>query len=400
MYYYKYCNPGDRQFGMLSRGELFFASADELNDGSECRPRYILKGSAELWNRLCELILFDAWVSQSNNASVAPDESRELVALSEPLGKALRRQAGRKDLDFGRLWPLIREELPPLLRHVKTAVSCSALMELIHGVVQRRVNRLLHENRYMACFSRDPRDPTMWGHYGGAERGFCLVVHAPDHKLGLSSPIRVFLGSRPSIESGITEIGHYKDAEVELQPVIYKSAPPRVNAFHRLIPHFHYSEQEDHYDVPLLLPGEAPVRQEDQFGLVKAPTWKYEKEVRAFLPSYDDLASEARCVRLNSCQFQGLIFGPKMSPSDKKRAIVACYLLRACHSDCGNADRPFVFLEACQRVESFQMNLSPTGVLGRFYAQRLLPFEPLSHADGGTAAAVRRILEEMETLFP
>jgi hypothetical protein len=31
MFFYKYCHPGDLQFGMLCRGEIFFASPTELN---------------------------------------------------------------------------------------------------------------------------------------------------------------------------------------------------------------------------------------------------------------------------------------------------------------------------------------------------------------------------------
>ena len=395
MYYYKYCSPGDRQFGMLSRGELFFASAEELNDGSECRPRYVLKGSAELWTRLCEYVLFELWICQDTGTSAQPSFPKGLRALSEPLGSALNRRAARRDLDYDQLWPALLQDLPRLLRGSDLAIPLPALPALINSV-RAGLSRLLHENLYMACFSRSPSDPTMWGHYGGAERGFCIIVRAAENKLRLSSPANLLHGTRPSSSPGITEIGIYRDAEVQLESVRYRSAPPRINAFHRLIPHFHYSEEEDHYDVPLLISGGAPDRQEKLFGLVKALTWKYEKEARAFLPSNDDLTPEARCLQLNWDQIQGIIFGPKMSNAHKERTIVSCHLLRAGRSESEPRSSPFIFLNARQRVDSFQMAVSPVGVLHGYYATRLRPILALRDADRETVETVRGIVREME----
>lgn len=176
----------------------------------------------------------------------------------------------------------------------------------------------------------------------------------------------------------------------------YRSAPLRFNAFHRLIPHFTYSEEEDHYDVPLLLPGEAPTRQEDQFGLVKASTWKYEQEIRAFLPSWGELIPEARCVRYHWSHIAGLIFGPKMSQADKERALVCCYLLQEARRQTETRTEPFVFLQAQQRVDSFQMVLRAVGVLGGLYASSLWPFESLQRTNSATAAAAREIVAEIQ----
>lgn len=392
MYCFKYCPPSVLHFGMLSRGELFFASADELNDGSECRPRYILKGSSELWARLADMILRDAWCFSS---AVSPACARNLRALAEPLGLALKTRAGARDLDFERLWSLIHEELPPLLGRVKLDTSPAAFMSLVDQAYGRALH-YLNEALYMASFSRNPRDPTMWGHYGGAERGFCIVFNAPEGKLRIQSPIVAFPGHRPSSRPGVVEMGIYSDAEVELKSVLYRSAPLRFNAFHRLIPHFSYSEEEDHYDVPLLLPGEAPARQEDRFGLVKATTWKYEQEVRAFLPCLGELTPEARCVRYDWSQFVGLIFGPKMSKVDRDRAVVCCHLLEGARRQTEFRSTRFVFMEARQRVDSFQMALDAVGVLDGVYVPRFLPFQSLHRTDAPTVAEVRNILAQIQ----
>lgn len=327
---------------MLSRGELFFASADELNDGSECRPRYVLKGSANLWDRLAKMILVDA-CCESN--VVSPSVIKNVAPRAKPLSIALRRLVGARDLDFDKLGPLIKEHLPPLLDDVQLGVSIAVFMDLVERAC-RRARRRLNQHLYMASFSRNPRDPTMWGHYGNAERGFCVVFHAPKHRLRIETSFSAFHGCRPSDNPAVTELGIYRDAEVELKSVSYRSAPLRFNAFHELIPHFPYSEEEDHYDVPLLLPGEAPTRHEDRLGLVKASTWRYEQEVRAILPTWGELTPEARCVRYHLSDVAGVIFGPKMSETDRRRAIVCSYLLQEARQKTETRSGPFIFLQA------------------------------------------------------
>jgi hypothetical protein len=393
VYCFKYFSSGERQFGMLSRGELFFASADELNDGSECRPRYVLKGSAELWTRLADRILHDAchrW-----NAGIPATPFARFRTLARPLGEALRKRAGQRDLDFDMLWPLIREELPRLLDAVEPGDASGAFMRLA-GRACDRARHLLSDKLYIASFSRNPRDPTMWGHYGGAERGFCVIFGVPELKLKVRSPFPAFHGSRPTKQDPEEEeLGIYADAEVELQSVLYRSAPLRFNAFHRLIPSFRYSEEEDRYDLPLLLPGEAPARQEDRFGLVKATTWKYEQELRAFLPSWGELTPEARCVRYDWPHIAGIIFGPKMSVADKERAIVSCYLLQESRRQAEARTEPFVFLEARQRADSFQLALAEAGVLDGVYGPSLWPFESLKGSNAKPAAAARETCEKI-----
>lgn len=394
MYCFKYYGSRARPFGMLSRGELFFASPVELNDGSECRPHFVLQGSPELWQRLCDLILLEAWISQAGPSSGPSDESRTFLTLAKPLSDAIRKRKGRRNISVDDLWDLIAAELPGLLGTIDVGVSTTAVMSFIRVVLQDRIGTFLHEYRYMASFSLDPCDPTMWSHYGDAERGFALVVNAPGRILNVTSPFPTFHGVRKR-EGGMHEIGIYEQAEIELQDVSYKTSPPRINAFQRLIPHFRYSSAEYHYDVPELLFGDAPSMQEDQFGLVKASTWRYEREVRGFFPSRDKLPPEVRCVRLHRDHILGVIFGPKMSASDKERAIASCYMLRARIDNADSDPAPFVFIKASPRTDSFRMKLSLTGVLGRFYSGQWPPFETIRNVDSEIATAAQRIFHEI-----
>jgi hypothetical protein len=393
MLYFKYCQPHERHFGMLSRGEIFFASPDELNDGSECRPRYILRGSEQLWNRLSETILLDMCCY-----SRLPSRNmhKSIMSLALPLGSVLMNRAGKRDMELESLRPVIDEELPQLLKTVELDIPTSVIMDLVDQA-HLRMFHYLKNPLYIASFSRTPLDPTMWGHYGGAERGFCIVFNLPDRKLRIYSSSPLFWDSRPSTKhSGAYELGQYTNAEVKLKSVMYRSAPLRFNAFHSLIPHFSYSEYEFDYDLPLHLPGEAPSRQEELLGLVKAKTWKYEQEERALLPTIHKLTPEARCVKYSWFQIAGVIFGPQMKAIDKKRAIVCCHLLDRSRRQIEPRSNHFVFLQASQRSDSFQMALSPVGVLDDIYAKHITPIQEINKQDSSVAAEVAELIAQIQ----
>lgn len=393
MFYFKYCQPSERHFGMLSRGEIFFASPDELNDGSECRPRYILRGTEQLWNRLSEIILLDMLCYSKLSSQ---NLHKSIMSLTLPLGSVLMYRAGKRDMDLESLRPVIDEELPKLLKSVELDIPTSAIMDLV-DLAHSRMFHYLKNPQYIASFSRSPLDPTMWGHYGGAERGFCIVFNLPDRKLRIYSSSPLFWDSRPSTKhSGVFELGHYTNAEVMLQPVMYRSAPPRFNAFHSLIPHFSYSEYEFDYDLPFHLPGEAPSRQEELLGLIKAKTWKYEQEERAFLPAIHKLTPEARCVKYSWPQIAGVIFGPQMNAKDKVRAIVCCHLLDRSRRQIEPRSNHFVFLQASQRSDSFQMALSPVGVLDDIYAEHITPIQEINKQDSSVAAEVAELIAQIQ----
>jgi Protein of unknown function (DUF2971) len=377
---FKYCPPTVLNFGMLARGEIFFASDQELNDGSECRPRYVLKGSAELWSRLVDMLLMDACCYSLGRSTA---HIRTVLARTDALASVLMAKTGKRDLDFEQLWPLIQSELPVHLQGIQLGVPQDVFMRLVKEACDLARHRLT-EPTYMTSLSKTACDATMWGHYGGAERGFLLVFHAPDGHLRIRSPINMFFGSKRDEATGLKTISSISSAEVELHPVLYRSAPQRFNAFHRLIRHFNYSEEEDHYDVPLLLPSDAPARKEAQFGLVKAANWKYEQEVRAFLPVTHELMPEARCTNYDWSQLAGLAFGPKMSEADKVRAVVCCHLLQAAREKQEPRSDPFFFLQASQQSSSYQMAIDPAGVLDGFYFGESLPFRPIQAMDKAT----------------
>jgi len=92
MLFYKYQKTGNLDFNILRRGEVYFASVAELNDASECRPRFILKGSEELWQRLVQFILEHACFESDYFQFDKKDEIRQILDLSVAIGRLLKKQ--------------------------------------------------------------------------------------------------------------------------------------------------------------------------------------------------------------------------------------------------------------------------------------------------------------------
>lgn len=373
---------------MLRRGEVFFASHAELNDDQECRPRFVLRGSLELWTRLAHHVLLEVCVSSNLDNPCASD----LLCLHEPLGRVLKKMAGRRDVAIEDLNALfiaaLREVFPDTLT---SDAERALLISQSQDVINRRIPALLHEPIYIASFTRNPCNPTMWGHYAGAGKGFAVVYESGDGRLGVESPIPVIWGTRPKPD-GVNEVGIYKADRLELTSVSYRTQPPKADAFHRLIPKFTYGEMEDHYDVPLLLPADAQEKQERLVGLVKYSDWRYEKEVRALLPAHGQLPSDARVLRVSPEDIAGLIFGPSMSRRDKYRAIACCHLLREATADShAHCLPPFMFFQAEYSVDHYPLNVRPVGVLDRMPFDRHTPLVKEADLDDSTVEQLHRL---------
>ena len=399
MYFYKYQKPGNLELNMLRRGEIFFASVGELNDASECRPRFVLNGTKELWTRLAQFILEEVCLRLDTHERMNRDEIRKLLGLSSSLGSLLKKHV--RNLDFGleNLDALFRQVLADALQDNVSALRSQLILDSSREIIRREIPRLLREPTYITSFSKNAKNPTMWGHYADAERGFVIVYSTDDRTIGVCSPIKMLHGTRPLGEDqiGDYEIGIYDEDRLELKTVKYGRKPPKANAFHRLIPRFSYTEAEDHYDVPLLLGGDAKDKEENQVGLIKYSDWKYEQEIRAFLPAYGTLPPDVRVLRVSLENIRGIIFGPQMSNQDKDRVILCCHLMRESSAIPDGQSLPeFAFFQASQLLDRFDFQISPVGVLDGLYFGDGLPIKLMKDVDETTARALRKMSEEIE----
>ena len=399
MLFFKYQKPGNLEFNMLRRGEIFFASVAELNDASECRPRFVLNGTKELWARLAAYILQEACFHSEVQDRISREEMRELFSLSESLGTQLKKQARNRDFGLEKLDDLFRELLGQELKTSPFPLQSHLILDSTRRVIRHELPKEIEEQAYIASFSMNAKNPTMWGHYADAERGFVVVYTTDNGTIRIASPIKMLHGSRPLPEDrlGDFEIGIYDEDSLELKPVKYGKKPPKVNAFHRLIPRFIYSEEEDYYDVPSWLGIDAKNKEEHQVGLVKFSDWRYEHEVRAFLPVFNELQPDLRVMRAAPENICGLIFGPRMSNRDKIRAILCCHLMRELpFGQAADSMSPFMFFQAIQVVDSFDFRVEPVGILGGQYFGEGIPIKKYDKLDEITARSLRHASDQIE----
>ena len=391
MLFYKYQRPENLAFSMLRRGEIYFASVDDLNDASECRPRFIFKGSEELWQRLAQYILLSACCSLSDY--LQPNEAdavKPILNLSERIGTRLKKAAGIRDLGIESLSAVFDDALKSHLPSESPEINRGVILHLVRTLIDNELPRALKEDKYIASFSRNATNPTMWGHYADAERGFVIVYETTDASIHVRSPINLLHGHRPSQTlEGFTEFGIYKDENLELKEVQYGRRPPKANAFHRLIHKFSYSEMEDHYDVPLLIAGDAEVKKEDLVGLVKYSDWRYEKEIRAFFPAFAAILPDARVLQVGLCNLKGVIFGPRMSCENKARTVLCSHLLFESRKQLSEAEREFQFFQARHTVDRFDFEILPVGTLDKHYFDPHLPVKPMKRLDPDAAERIR-----------
>ncbi|HKP04302.1 MAG TPA: DUF2971 domain-containing protein [Chthoniobacterales bacterium] len=325
----------------------------------------------------------------------------ELLRLSEPIAHQLKKFARNRDLSIDVFRKAFLAALAEVSRDTALEINWTLFTELAADVITKQLPRSLEEQQYVASFSTDATNPTMWGHYASAESGFVVVYESTDCTIHVNSPITVLSGSRPSANViGATELGFYRDEHLKLHRVVYRHMPPKVNAFHRLIHQFSYSEEESHYDVPEQLYGDAPKKKDSIIGLVKFTDWSYEDEVRAFFPNWGVVPPDIRVLRVSPRQIRGLIFGPRMSQSDKARAVICCHLMVAsAPREAGEVEEQgeLSFFQARQLTDRFAYKILPVGVLEGSFFHDILPIKEINELDEPRAAKLREMASVLET---
>lgn len=398
MHFFKYQKPGILEFNMLRRGEIFFASPYELNDPNECRPRYVLKGTEELWQRLADFVL-QRVIFHSERFSIRGHESiSKFLNLSDQIGTQIKLTVRNRDLGLEELAEMFINILDPLVPIEKTFDSV-LLARLVKDFINGKLPIIAAEDRYISAFSLSATNPTMWGHYAGAEKGFVIVYGTGDNTIHVRSPIRVLDGCRPLDEKGDhMELGTYDSDCLQLHRVRYGVRPPKVNLFHRIIHRFTYSEEEDHFDAPASIMGDAASKEEDLIGLVKYSGWRYEQELRAFFPFHGAALPDIRVLSAAK-SVKGLIFGPRMSDEDKARAILCCHIMKnsmgPLTEPANHSIEPFMFFEARSQVNRFGFDVLPLGILKEHFSTYGLPFTPVSKTNTSVQQMAMKMAEQI-----
>ncbi|MEP8549112.1 DUF2971 domain-containing protein [Enterobacter mori] len=325
MYFYKYQRMSALNVSMLRHGEVFFASPKELNDIHECKPQFIFSADAETWSRFIDKILLTLCMElelRPEDESAKSILSLNKKILSPILKGRKSRSINHQDLN-NILGPIFSRAIISNI-NFKDAV---AALKAFDYYMRKQLNDELNDNYYISSFSKSAKNLTMWGHYGDAEKGYAIIYETVDGNVKIESSLSLFTNCCQD-DDGITRFNSSCSTTTKIMSLDYKSKPVRANGFTRLIHHFNYIDQEEHYDLSQELLSRLNNFSEENIGWVKYTDWKYEKELRLHLPIYEEIPSSLRSIRISGKHIKGVIFGSRTSSEDKQNILSALYQLK------------------------------------------------------------------------
>ncbi len=128
-------------------------------------------------------------------------------------------------------------------------------------------------------------------------------------------------------------------------------------------------------------------------GLLKYSEWRYEREIRAFFPTYEKLRPDVRAVRVAAENIKGVIFGPNMSHENMVRAVICSHLMRA------ELEQPpaqqFMFFRAKRSADRFQLSIEPEGILDGRYTGKRIPIQLVKDLSPENAREICTVAKEI-----
>lgn len=344
---------------MLRHGEVFFASPQELNDTHEAKPRYIFRGDDDVWRRFVYMVLVEMCLI----IKIEPNSelSNKILSLNDGIIRQVKstKKTSFEYQDLKNILSLgIEKSIHPDWKDRDKEIIKGSYNHYMNNLFEKHLEELI----YITSFSLSATSLTMWGHYGDAEKGFCLVYESLDNSIEIESDCELFWGGWGDQDS-IQTIGHVKKTSVSLKKVKYAKNPVRINGFGRLSKRFFYSEYESHYDYREEVYGKTTDMHEEDIGLVKYTDWKYEKEIRLHLPLYEVTPSSLRSIRINANHIKGVVFGPKISKANKDNVLAALYHLKKSYMK----ERELLIFQANVITNQYKMKVIPLGVLSDLY---------------------------------
>lgn len=222
--------------------------------------------------------------------------------------------------------------------------SARAWLALFNSFPETYIDRLQHFiffKWYAACFVADPNDAAMWGNYGDAHRGVCLQFRASENAIG--KPTINLQGVVGWSGIGETSVPLNREIPLTFEPMTYADRFAPIDFFRSLarvpIPDL----KSDWYldaDGNRSECGDSVLSQSREWIesnwsafitsiTTKLRYWEHEKEYRLVLPSTLDLYDtiEARKLRFNFADLEGIVFGIK-TPLHEKEEIINLVLAK------------------------------------------------------------------------
>lgn len=383
-YIFRYRSGSELSLKELMNGELFFAGNKELNDPTEAKPLYVFAGNPELWHKFVYSILYEAkiYLSEIYKGENFNTNLDKLIQNSEIISKNLNKRKNNYKINQFNISKYFIEEIIKL-KSFKNRNKQNVFIRIIDEIIKNTILKHLNENtQYIVSFSKSANNPTMWGHYGNAYKGFCLIFQPEDNNIIIKSTFKEFVNT--SKEGIFTQFLHEDVTKTPILEVAYSSKIPKINAFNVISNQFYYSEQEDYYDVPANICTGILNYNEKKFGLFKYKDWKYEQEVRCLIPfknsrnikndneiarsDYDiNYIPENRIYLYKPSHLTGVIIGSNTNKNLVQRIIESIRIMRSKniqHFNIRNDELSPVFIfQATSSVYEYLLNIKPYGVI-------------------------------------
>jgi hypothetical protein len=232
------------------------------------------------------------------------------------------------------------------------------------------LNRLVHRDLYVASFSANPTNASMWGQYGDGHRGVCLMFKTSLNSRGVPSlnlnQITSLHGGRGENEYSWSFVPH------EFQKITYDPTFPAIDFFQSLggisqmsLNRFWYRGEN----------GTASACRDTAFkdqsardeywrlfesgALFKTREWQHEEEYRVLLHSGFDLReTPMRRLEYKFEDLSGIVFGARTDMEDKLK------IMRVIDQKCAKEHRSdFQFFEVRYAADRSEFRFSPLGLV-------------------------------------
>jgi hypothetical protein len=238
------------------------------------------------------------------------------------------------------------------------------------GAYVGALERLVHPDWYVACFSTNPVNPSMWGAYGDGHHGVCLKFRTTANGAGMPA---LSLNTVTGL-GGTKEKMAYSRSSVPIvfHKIEYTPAYPPIDFFTSLgsvsrqnLNHFWYRGEHDDFSPCLTAAFTDEAARTEYWKafesgcLFKTREWAHEDEYRLVLHSGFDLREKPmRTLQYAFQDLSGVIFGARTDLEDKLK------IMRIIDQKCGRECRSdFQFFEVQYTPENAAFRLVPLSLL-------------------------------------
>jgi hypothetical protein len=203
------------------------------------------------------------------------------------------------------------------------------------GAYLAALDKLVHRDWYVACFTTRPANHSMWSTYGDGHRGVCLVFKATPNAAGEPCLlINRVVGASGSRNGETTYSSRFVSHDA--RPVRYSTSYPAIDFFRSLgtirqmdMNNFWYRDDNGKFSTCR----EAVYSDEDtwrtqywetfgQSALYKTPEWAHEEEYRIVVHSFFDMSTKnQRKLKYRFEDLAGIVFGAR-TDTDVKLKIM------------------------------------------------------------------------------